>query len=159
MKTILSQTARGRCASRITRGRPKRRSLSSSAVKRRGAATVEFALVAPFLLMLLFGILEVGRLVMVQQVLTTGSREGARVATIEASSESDVQTAVANYLASSSISGATVTVTPLEAAQPGDPITVTVTVPFENVSWVQSPWFFGDTILTANTLMRREGIR
>jgi Flp pilus assembly protein TadG len=122
---------------------------------------VEFALVAPVFLACIFGILEIGRLVMVQQVLTTASREGARVAILDGSSTADVEAAVNNYLESTSISGATVSSTPnpLSTAQPGDAITVTVTVPFEDVSWVSSPWFFEDVTLSAGTLMRREGIR
>ena len=73
----------------------------------------------------------------------------------------DVQTTVDDYLAKSSVSGASVATTPttLGAAQPGEPVTVTVSVPFADVSWIRSPWFFEQTVLTASTLMRREGIR
>ena len=45
--------------------------------KSRGVAAVEFALVAPLFLLFLFGMIEFGRMVMVQQVLTNASREGA----------------------------------------------------------------------------------
>ena len=123
-------------------GRQLRR-CSSRRTQRRGAAAVEFALVAPFFLLLIFGILEVGRLVMVQQVLTTASREGSRVASLDGSAVADVQTAVDSYLASAAISGASVEATPtlLSTTQPGDPVTVTVSVPFADVSWIPSPWF------------------
>ena len=46
--------------------------------KRRGAAVVEFAIVAPLFFLLIFGMIEYGRMVMVQQVITNASREGAR---------------------------------------------------------------------------------
>lgn len=46
--------------------------------KQRGAAAVEFAAVAPIFVLLLFGMLEFGRMVMVQQILTNATREGAR---------------------------------------------------------------------------------
>src|SRR5690606_32800631 len=45
---------------------------------RRGASAVEFALVAPIFVLFVFGMVEYGRMVMVQQVLTNASREGAR---------------------------------------------------------------------------------
>ncbi len=43
---------------------------------RRGTAAVEFALVAPVFFLLVFGMIEYGRMVMVQQVITNASREG-----------------------------------------------------------------------------------
>ena len=132
----------------------------SSRRRRRGAAVVEFAVVAPVFLTLVFGIIEVGRMVMVQQILTNGSRQGARTAILEGATASGVQSAVNTFLANSSISGATVTVTPsvLSTAKAGDAITVTVSIPFDQVSWNQAPWFLDGAQLTASTLMRREGI-
>ncbi len=40
---------------------------------------VEFAIVAPIFFLLIFGMIEFGRVVMVQQLLTNASREGARL--------------------------------------------------------------------------------
>jgi Flp pilus assembly protein TadG len=47
-----------------------------------GAAAVEFALILPVVLLLLFGIIEFGRAWNVKQVLTDAAREGARVAVV-----------------------------------------------------------------------------
>jgi Flp pilus assembly protein TadG len=49
----------------------------------RGAVAVEFALLAPILIMLLLGIMEFGRAYNTQMVLTNAAREGARVMAIE----------------------------------------------------------------------------
>jgi Flp pilus assembly protein TadG len=46
----------------------------------RGAAAVELALVLPLLLVLLFGIVDFGRMLNAQIVLTEAAREGARAA-------------------------------------------------------------------------------
>ncbi len=126
---------------------------------RRGAAAVEFALVAPIFFALILGTVEVGRLIMVQHILTNASREGARLAVLEGTTLSEVQTALDDYMANSSISGASLTVTPssLSNAVSGGPITVTVSVPFSQVSWISSPWLLREMTLSASTLMRREG--
>ena len=125
---------------------------------RRGAAVVEFAVVAPVFFLLIFGMIEYGRMVMVQQVLTNASREGARVGILDGSSASDVSTTANGYLTSSSINGATITVDPADpaAAGAGDPVTVTISVPFSQVSWLPAPMFLGGQTLSATTVMRRE---
>ena len=125
---------------------------------RRGTAVVEFALVAPILFLLVFGMIEYGRLVMVQQVLTNASREGAREGVLDGTTTADVQASVNNYLASATVTGATVTVTPSppNSAGYGAPVTVTVSVPFNQVSWLPSPIFLGGSVMTATTVMRRE---
>ncbi len=47
--------------------------------KRAGAAAVEFALVAPLLLIFLYGIIEFGRLFMVMEQINEAARNGARI--------------------------------------------------------------------------------
>lgn len=136
-------------------------------INRRGAAAVEFALVAPLFFLLIFGMIEFGRMVMVQQVITNASREGARVAVLDGSTHTEVQQTVDDYLASASISGATVQIVPYEpsAAGYGEPVTVTVQVPFSQVSWLPGPMltmFLGrdkNINLTATTVMRRETVQ
>jgi hypothetical protein len=48
--------------------------------RRRGVAAVEFAFVLPFLLLLLVGIWELGRMIQVQMILHNAARDGARLA-------------------------------------------------------------------------------
>jgi hypothetical protein len=48
----------------------------------RGAAAVEFALVMPLLILLLFGIIEFARVWNARQTLTDAAREGARIAVV-----------------------------------------------------------------------------
>ena len=131
---------------------------------RRGAAVVEFAVVVPIFLMMVFGMIEFGRAIMVQQVLTNASREGARLAVLDSPTPTagQVTTTVTTYLQKAGISGATVTINPTEptTAAYGVPITVTVQVPYSSVSWLPSPWFItGNTQLKAKTVMRRETVQ
>jgi len=129
--------------------------------ERRGAAAVEFAVVAPIFLLLVFGMIEYGRMVMVQQVLVNASREGARKAVLDGSTQQDVVDVVDQYLNSASIDGATITVTPAnpEDAAFGDPVTVTVSVDFDQVSWLPSPMYLGGKTLSATSVMRRESVQ
>lgn len=48
----------------------------------RGAAAVEFALLLPLLLLLIFGIIDFGRALNAQITLTQAAREGARLAAL-----------------------------------------------------------------------------
>ena len=67
--------------------RPKRRSRIQH---RRGAALTEFAVVAPFIVVMLMGMLEFGRVMMVQQALTSAAREAAREATLPSATDNSV---------------------------------------------------------------------
>ena len=51
-----------------------------ASAQRRGVAAVEFAFVLPFLLLLLVGIWEVGRIIQVQIILNNAARDAARLA-------------------------------------------------------------------------------
>jgi Flp pilus assembly protein TadG len=128
---------------------------------RGGAALVEFAIAAPVFFLLVFGMIEYGRMVMVQQILTNASREGARYAVIlEADDTTAVQNKVTDYLQAASIGG-TPTVNVDWPASGGSgsnqPVTVSVSIPFGQVSWLPSPMFVSSTMpLTATSVMRRE---
>lgn len=128
---------------------------------RLGAAVVEFAVVAPLFFLLILGMIEFGRMLMVQQVLTNASREGARRAVLDKATTQEISTAVQDYLSSSGIPGATVTVSPNppSSASYGEPVSVTVSVPFHEVSWLPTPIFLGGRVLESTTAMRRETVQ
>jgi len=50
---------------------------------RRGAVAVEFAFLAPVLLVILFGLVEASRLVNLKNLLSSAAREGARMAALD----------------------------------------------------------------------------
>jgi hypothetical protein len=129
--------------------------------KRRGAAAVEFAIVAPLFFLLVFGMVEFGRMVMVQQVITNASREGARIGVLDGTTTAEVQAAVVSYLQNAAVSGGSVTIVPdpPTSAGYGEPVTITVSVPFDQVSWLPSPIFLGGRTMTATTVMRRETVK
>lgn len=139
-----------------------RRHLRSHSTKKlhRGSSVVEFAVVSPLLIMLTFGMMEVGRGFMVKQLVINASREGARMAVLPASDANTVITKVQQDLAASSVSGAQVTISPaaLSAAPAGTAVTVSITVPAANVSWIPTPMFMLGKDVQAQTTMRRESL-
>jgi Flp pilus assembly protein TadG len=146
--------ANPRAISSIPRGRAGR----ARRAIRYGIAATEFAIVAPLFLLLVIGILELGRALMVQQVLVNASRVGAREAVTLGATTGSIQATVEDYTASVAVPGVTVSVTPSPTSTvAGDPITVTASVPFNAVSWLPSPWFLGGNTLTASSRMRKEG--
>jgi Flp pilus assembly protein TadG len=125
--------------------------------QRRGAAAVEFAVVAPVFILLVLGMLEYGRMIMVQQVITNASREGARRAVLDGATVESVTAAMTSYLNGGTVSGATLTITPDPAtATAGTGITVKVSVDYSKVQWLPFTMFLGAAKLEATTTMRRE---
>ena len=129
--------------------------------RRRGATVVEMAFIAPVFLTLVLGIIESSRLGMVCQLLTTAAREGCRVAVINGMTETDVQNGINTALNSSGISVGTVTPTcpspyTWDSAPGGTPITVSLSVPYANVSWFPTPFFFKSAIISVSATMSSE---
>lgn len=109
---------------------------------------------------MVLGCIEIGRALMVQQVLVNASRVGAREASTLSGTSGSAKTAAETYAAGASVPGVAATVAPDPAsAAAGDLITVTLTVDFANVSWSPAPWFLGGTTLQAQSAMRREGFQ
>ena len=79
----------------------------------RGAALIEAAVTIPVILLIAVGIFEFGRAYQTWQVLTNAAREGARMAVITGTTDTDISTRVRNYMKAGSLpnySTATVTI-------------------------------------------------
>ena len=121
----------------------------------RGAAAVELAVVLPLLLTLVFGIIEFGWVFMVRETLTNASREGARVAVLQGSTEQNIRDQVAASMNPAGLSTYTVQIA---RSSPGNANeTVKVLIPYADVSLLGG--YFGPTDfnLGATTVMRKEG--
>jgi Flp pilus assembly protein TadG len=88
----------------------------------RGAAVVEFALLLPLLLLVVFGIIDFGRALNAQITLTQAAREGARLdALCNATVNPNCQTTVTNgTVAAATGLGSAVTVTLVYQCHTGD---------------------------------------
>lgn len=84
-----------------------RRRRSRSGPRERGAAAVEFAILLPLLLLIVFGIIDFGRMLNAQITLTQAAREGAR---LEALGDTPLQVQTRSTTAAVGLSPVTVTV-------------------------------------------------
>jgi len=104
----------------------------------RGSAAVEFAILLPLLVLLLFGIIEFSIAYNHEQGLHAAAREGARVASLPQTTQADVidrvKSSLQGVLNSTDIQNATITVTPsgsqpCNGAPAGTHVVVTVSAP------------------------------
>ena len=129
------------------------------APRRRGVAAVEFAIVAPIFFMLVIGIIEVGRAMMVQQVLINASRVGARRAVMLSSSTTGGDRRRDRVRQRRGRGGRRRRAYRRirRRPRPVTAITVERRINFANVSWMPAPWFMGGKTLTSSSVMRKEG--
>ncbi len=124
----------------------------------RAAAVVEFAVVLPLLLTILFGIIEYGWVFMVRQTLQTAAREGARIAVLQTSVEpyANVVGRVAQVMAPTGLSSYSIT---MRHAEPDDPVeTVQVSIPYNDVSLMGGFFPTRHATLAGTCSMRKEGM-
>lgn len=124
--------------------------------RRRGAATVEMAVVAPLLLTLVFGIIEFSWMMSVQQSVTNAAREGCRTAALKGTTESDIVDRVDAYMSPAGLSNHDVDINRSTVNDPTE--TVTVRLNYGDISLLGG-YFPGvdSKILTATCAMRKEG--
>jgi Flp pilus assembly protein TadG len=123
--------------------------------RRRGAVAVEFAAVAPVMLAIVIGMLEMSRVFSVQNTLETAAREGARFASLDRTglmldgqtSNQKLISDVKNYLASSGLNKSDVTVSVVDAESPSTTFDlddaandlrlfqIRIEIPYNKVSW------------------------
>lgn len=137
---------------------PDRRRRSRPGQVRRGSSAVEFAFVAPVFFVLVLGIFEFARAMMVQTLLTAAAQQGARAGALNGSQNSDVTTAVNGYLSAGGVTGATATCTPSppSSALPGQDVKVVVSIPYASVSWLPAPKYLKTATLSSQAIVQRE---
>lgn len=134
---------------------------SSSACSRPALATLEFALVAPVFFALVLGIIEVGRGLMITNLLNNAARAGCREGILSGKSDSDITSAISTLVSKQGITGHTVSVqvnnvvANASTAQSQDEVTVKVKVPVSQVTWLPGGNFLKGN-LSGQYSLRRE---
>jgi|SRR5438132_4030692 len=128
--------------------------------RRRGASAVELAFVAPIFFLLILGMIELGRGLMVRHMLTNAARRGCRLGILEGKSNADVTAAVRNALTPIGISSDTISIlvnggsSDVKDANADDEVTVIVSVPVTTVTWVPGGQYLGSTLSGQYTLRK-----
>lgn len=143
---------------------------NSRRASRLGSAVVEMAVVLPLFVLIVFGIVEFGRAMMVSQLLTNAARHGARTAIVDGSTNTSVTNDVKSFLSQAlSVPAADIQVqlevepgtgnpdpnNVLAVAQPKDLVKVKVQVGFDKVAYVAGN-FLGGRTLEGYCVMRHE---
>jgi len=122
---------------------------------------VEFAVVASVFFVIVLGILEVARGLMVSHLVSNAARLGCRTAILPGKSTEDITSVVKSVLTAEGVNGGKISVEVNDAdkdaatAQAGDRITVIVSVPVKDVTWVPGGHFLSGN-LTGRSSLRRE---
>jgi Flp pilus assembly protein TadG len=135
----------------------------------RGGSLVEFAIIAPLLFVILFGIIEFGILLFDKAMLTNASREGARTGIVfnhpDRITNAEIIQVVTDYCGTHLISfgtGSNLTISINRTGNDaGDSLTVNVQYPFQFLVFSNVLAFIGGNMgnlinLSAETVMRLE---
>jgi Flp pilus assembly protein TadG len=130
----------------------------------KGASAVEFALILPLLILVIFGIIEFGLLLYNQQVITNASREAARAGIVvgldrsgnehETVSQNTATNYCSNHLVTFSNNPSPLSISTSGGAVSGDDLTVMVTYIYD--FFIFSNIGIGPVTLDAKTIMKLE---
>jgi Flp pilus assembly protein TadG len=119
-----------------------------------GATLVEFAILAPLLILLLFGIIDFGWAMGNYNDVRHGAREAARLAAVNAGDGPTMVTMTCNAM--DMASGATVTFTDGATGAVGEQAVVSVTAPLSSISGLNLISVFLPPDLTSTVRIRLE---
>ncbi|QDT37619.1 TadE/TadG family type IV pilus assembly protein [Stratiformator vulcanicus] len=125
---------------------------------RRGATTVEMAVVLGPLLLIIFGSIEFERALMVSHALEEAARAGCRIAILKGSTTESVAAEMSPILDSCGIDKFTINIEPknVSSAQRWEPVSVTIEAQYKEVSWIPVPTFLSNARLTGSCTMPKE---
>jgi Flp pilus assembly protein TadG len=125
----------------------------------RGASLVEFAILAPFLILLLFGIIEFGWLFGQFNDVRHGAREGARFAAVNAGTSTQVKDTVCTSMEGLSAGMSSITIDIAQGGvNVGDQSTITVTANVTSLSGVPLITTFLPDELSSTVTFRHEQV-
>lgn len=127
---------------------------------RTGIAAVEMAVIAPVLVVVTLGLLELAHGMMVKETLTDAARKGCRTGILACGTSANVTSDINAVLSNNSIPTADVTITimvndaaaDVSTATVGSKISVKVAVPIADVAWI-TPLFMKGNIESETVVM------
>ena len=126
--------------------------------QRAGATLVEFAIVAPLLFLFFFAAMEFCRVAMIRHTADNAVYEGCRVGIVPGATAGEVNAEATRILSSLGVTNVGIDVVPSKLDRDTEEVTVRITVPLDDNSFVPNQFFSGRSI-TRELTLRREGIR
>jgi Flp pilus assembly protein TadG len=129
--------------------------------RRDGITVIEMAIIFPILLLITIGLIEYGWIFLKYQQVTNAARQGARVGARADATNTEVDDAIDTIMAAAGIASGdySVVIAPIDVTtpEPGEPLTVTVTVPYANVQLTGGVLVPVPTNLQSAVTMAKEG--
>lgn len=122
-----------------------------------GATVVEFALTVPIVLAFTFAAIEFSRVVMIRHSVDNAVYESARIGIIPGGSADEVREVVDRMLGVINVDDYLVEIVPTTLDTDTPEITVRVSVPLDNNTYLPAQFFAGKSVRRELTL-RREGL-
>jgi hypothetical protein len=125
-------------------------------VRRRGAAVVELAIVLPVFVLLIIGAIDIGRAIMVRHKLVEAARAACRLHAVkDVVTPKDVEDVIEMVMEDAELTKFKYTLDPPNAKdlkQLG-PVTASISVAYDDVSWLPTSWFLSGETITATCVM------
>jgi Flp pilus assembly protein TadG len=122
-----------------------------------GTSAVEFALVLPVFLTILYGIVQFGLVFMAQNNMTNAAREAARAMAVTGTSANQAETMAQNLLSQGLNYQYVVNAVPPDPTDPNDnDVTVTVTMDTSQIAFGQLISMFQGGNISTQVVMRQE---
>ena len=132
----------------------------------RGAAAVEFALIAPLFLLLLAGVIEFGQAFRIEHMLSMATRRAARSAIVTGSTSADVSQKAKAWISQTlNVAETDVTVEiflnqnsniDLSEGEEGDEISVTISIPYSKAGAGFYANMMSNSILSSSCILEHE---
>lgn len=122
---------------------------------RRGATAVEFAFAVVIVFLFVFGVIEFGRVQMVQHTIDNASYEAARHVVVPGGTAAEAIEAAHEILTAGAVADATISVSPNPLNDSATSVRVHVSAPLNSNAWI-APRFTSNRVVEAETELMTE---
>lgn len=125
----------------------------------KGSVAVEFMIVFPIFIIVLFGIIQLSSLLYMRQELLHVAYNGVRYAAMNKNAtNASVQSYIEQQLTNLGVSATTITLTPdnITLAERGTPLSLVISVSTNSLVLIPVPISFGQTQITISSSMAKE---
>jgi Flp pilus assembly protein TadG len=129
---------------------------ANGAQGRSGAATLELAVAAPLLVILVFGAIEMANAVFLKQTVNLAAYEAAKIITRPGTNQTLAETRVSEIMTARRVSNYTLSFSPTvtTATARGTQVTVTLSAPASNLSYGPLRFMTGKTVTAVVKMVR-----